>query len=543
MLNKTAPQRGLTNSQRQALLILGMHRSGTSALTGSLEILGSTSPATQIAGGAQNPRGFFESKPIARLNDALLQNFDKTWDDWRPLVTTPTRLKMMRAHEAPAQTLLAQEFGDAALISIKDPRVCRLLPFWFNVLEQQDIDPLIIFPLRHPEEVAQSLRKRNGFSREHGLILWLAHVLAAEQDTRGRTRCFTRFSQLLHNPVKLAQRMERELGMSFPNSPASCSAEFKKFLSVDLRHFNVREEAVPSKLFRVYRVFKRWSTTGEDPQDYEVLDEMHRRLQLLGKTDLFPFTQNETEGNDATAKAAFELLFYAPGFWTEDLFPSGKSSALTKADINHFWKSAIVASADHRRTLSRKLKDVSHIQAKELGKMAELVVQADDARRAQAEEAAGLRIQHTEIKNTLFVLKTERQQQDQQAQADADLISELHALVARVENARKALENQNTELHALVARVENDRKALENQNTELHALVARVENDRKALEDQNTELHALVARVEEERKAIADSTMWRATAPARKVLTSLRGTPPTEAETTKDPGDEPEQEK
>ena len=52
---------------RQAVLILGMHRSGTSAIAGVSHLLGAAAPATMMEPAADNPTGFWESETIAGL--------------------------------------------------------------------------------------------------------------------------------------------------------------------------------------------------------------------------------------------------------------------------------------------------------------------------------------------------------------------------------------------------------------------------------------------------------------------------------------------
>ena len=77
------------------------------------------------------------------------------------------------------------------------------------------------------------------------------------------------------------------------------------------------------------------------------------------------------------------------------------------------------------------------------------------------------------------------------------------------------MENENTELHALVAKVEDKRARLQGENTELHALVARVEKERARLQGEISDMHARVAEADAERRAVLHSTSWRLTAPIR----------------------------
>src|SRR5580658_944716 len=110
---------------RLAILVLGMHRSGTSALGGVLNALGAGAPKTLMAPHFENPRGFFESTTLADAHDALLASAGSCWHDWRQFDLRRTSSDIARQHRQKITTLLMDEFGDAPLVFIKDPRICR----------------------------------------------------------------------------------------------------------------------------------------------------------------------------------------------------------------------------------------------------------------------------------------------------------------------------------------------------------------------------------------------------------------------------------
>src|SRR4051812_14331812 len=116
--------------ERRAILVLGMHRSGTSAVGGVLNQLGAVAPKTLLAARADNPRGFFESLPLAVVNDAMLASARSSWDDWKQLVLGPA---ITDSNRQTFKTVLSDEFGQAPLIFIKDPRICRFIPFFLTV--------------------------------------------------------------------------------------------------------------------------------------------------------------------------------------------------------------------------------------------------------------------------------------------------------------------------------------------------------------------------------------------------------------------------
>src|SRR5690242_4462892 len=68
--------------ERVSILVLGTHRSGTSALAGTLGRLGAVMPRTLMPATADNSRGYWESLPIVRFNDRLLYSGGSGWWDW-----------------------------------------------------------------------------------------------------------------------------------------------------------------------------------------------------------------------------------------------------------------------------------------------------------------------------------------------------------------------------------------------------------------------------------------------------------------------------
>jgi len=133
-----------------------------------------TMPATE-----ENVSGYFEDVNIAALNDHILRRAGSSWD--RPMERDALAgLEFGRDQEQAAAYLLGQ-IGDAPVFSVKDPRMCRLLPFWRPVFELMQVDVSVVHVLRHPMAVAQSLQKR-GISIDRGLALWLEHVVRARED-------------------------------------------------------------------------------------------------------------------------------------------------------------------------------------------------------------------------------------------------------------------------------------------------------------------------------------------------------------------------
>ncbi len=221
---------------RRAILVLGMHRSGTSALTRVLSLHGATLPRHLIPPSEANERGFFESRAIWQHHEALLAEAGTAWHDPSPFprawFDTPSAAGWV---ETIAETV-SDEFGDTPLMVIKDPRLCRLLPLWLRVLEAVDAQPLCLLALRHPTEVARSLARSEGIPERHGLLLWLDYLLAAERDSRDLARSYVLYPDLLEDWQSVVARIGADLDCGFPRLSRAAEADIEAFLAPELHH-------------------------------------------------------------------------------------------------------------------------------------------------------------------------------------------------------------------------------------------------------------------------------------------------------------------
>lgn len=269
---------------RSAVLVLGMHRSGTSALAGTLSILGCDLPATPMKANENNPKGYFESSKFHALHDRLLESAGSSWDDWLPV--NPGWFESARAEEYRDRiaAALRDEFGASRLFVMKDPRICRILPFWLDVLKREDCAPLIVHTHRHPLEVARSLERRDGIGLDLGMLLWMRHILDAERDSRGTRRCFTSYERLMDNWSDVAQGVQDRLDIKLPRMTRNVAGEIEEFLSPDLKHFSdtpakvLRSPMISEWVRDLYRIVESWAESGENEDDLETLDRIREEF-------------------------------------------------------------------------------------------------------------------------------------------------------------------------------------------------------------------------------------------------------------------------
>jgi GT2 family glycosyltransferase len=362
-----------------------MHRSGTSALTRVLNLLGFDLPKNLLQPNKANRAGYWESPSVNRLNDELLVAAGTDKWDWRSFSLEKQESLYLTTLEKNALALLEEEFASSRFILLKDPRICRLIWFWRDVLEAFDANPLVVCPIRNPLEVATSLQKRNGIDPAHAYLLWMRYVLDAEAYSRNMPRSFVSYDALLTAWQPVVQRLESDLGLAWPEQTKSKTAEIKRFLSDRYRHERRDADAVmtadglPEWLRKVFTIFSRWAEAGEDRNDFNELDQIR------------------TEFNDSTL--AFRALFPQRTDTNSNVRKLMLRLARTEADSAQIGRKLFEReqelkelNAEHRRTVNRLIRQDLRIGA--------LSAQVEGTRKSLVEAQAKLSTARLGLKNS-----------------------------------------------------------------------------------------------------------------------------------------------
>lgn len=222
------------NAPGRLVLVLGMHRSGTSTLARGLRVLGVALGKNLLPAHPCNPKGFFEDAGLYAFNKALLVQLGLTWRSPEAPDTAALRRLAAGPPGVTALGLLREKSAGQAIPGLKDPRMSRLLPFWRPVLAASGLRAHCCIALRHPESVAHSLWQRDRLDAEHSHALWLAYLLDALEGSTGLPRLLTDYGLLLHRPEHQLQRLGHFLDL--PLDPAELTLFADDFLDKTLCH-------------------------------------------------------------------------------------------------------------------------------------------------------------------------------------------------------------------------------------------------------------------------------------------------------------------
>ena len=190
------------------VFVLGMHRSGTSATTRLVNLLGvPVGEQLLLAPGNQkNPDGFWEVLPLTALNDRLLAELGGAWGKPPSLETLVAARRLLRGRAANAARLFRAAHSGPQW-AWKDPRTCLTLGFWRSALDQKAV---AVFAYRDPVEVAASLRG-HGLQPAFGLALWEHYLHAALLLSRGMPSLVVDYRETVSDPAAAADRVGRFL--------------------------------------------------------------------------------------------------------------------------------------------------------------------------------------------------------------------------------------------------------------------------------------------------------------------------------------------
>jgi hypothetical protein len=285
----TVNQGASTTVSRLCILVAGMHRSGTSATTRVVNLLGADIAQDLSPPLANNnERGFWESRAIIEIHDELLSALGSAWDDpfQLPERWIETSFALIAKQQLAAR--LAEDFGSSKSFVIKDPRIARLLPLWLELLDELGIESLVVIPFRHPLEVADSLWKRQMFPREKSLLLYVWSYLETEAASRGRRRLFIDYHSLLADWRSVAGRLEAAAG-SWLTVTAGSENAIDDFLTRDLQHNKYDPEQlaghpeVASLVTEIFDCMREAERTGKEDRLSPSFDRLHGSVMESAK--------------------------------------------------------------------------------------------------------------------------------------------------------------------------------------------------------------------------------------------------------------------
>eukprot|EP00566_Odontella_aurita_P013666 CAMPEP_0113565824 /NCGR_PEP_ID=MMETSP0015_2-20120614/22390_1 /TAXON_ID=2838 /ORGANISM="Odontella" /LENGTH=455 /DNA_ID=CAMNT_0000468061 /DNA_START=101 /DNA_END=1468 /DNA_ORIENTATION=+ /assembly_acc=CAM_ASM_000160 len=262
------------HKQRSGFVVLGMHRSGTSMLSGLLVTGMDYNVGGPLIGAAfDNEKGFFERIDVVLQNDEFMKSQGIWWADRvkhydANKAIEAKRKEKIKFQEGKKSLLFLNDRSNAPWLQ-KDPRMCITLRTWLPLLSDE---PAVLFTYRHPLEVAMSLKKREqNFSLERGLRLWIIYNWKAVQNSADLCRVLSSNEAILADPLHEVQRISDQLTekCGVPAPPKQITQKVvNDFIDPGLQH-NKKKREQDNAVRKLLHTFDNGCTVNDYESDFQ----------------------------------------------------------------------------------------------------------------------------------------------------------------------------------------------------------------------------------------------------------------------------------
>jgi hypothetical protein len=264
----------------KAVVVLGMHRSGTSVITKSLEACGVFLGNKLVPGQSDNEKGFFEDAEVNQLNEQFLSEIGCTWNS---IFLPDVNESLVADYIDKGARILNARFSGATQWALKEPRITRLPFIWEHVFVKCGADVQYILANRHPFSVADSLKSRNNLPRRHSLVLWVIHQAIGLRTIAKHGGIVVDYDCFIDDPFRELYRISNYIG----SHPVNSSDFTSGFLENRLRHSNYsnkKQEATPDETERLALNFYNFLRQAAQGDTHLVLSEV---TILLAELDAY----------------------------------------------------------------------------------------------------------------------------------------------------------------------------------------------------------------------------------------------------------------
>jgi hypothetical protein len=300
---------------KSIVLVIGVGRSGTSAITRVLSLSGCALPSSVLGATQINEKGMWEPTDIWRLNEEFMFRHGTSYGD------PSMRLQDMSTDDREAQPYIrkVQSFlsglDQDKVCVVKHPCITELMAFWLEAASREGVSIKVVLPIRHPQEVFASIAamgRANGatMSVELSNAFWLKSNLLAERHSRNLPRVIVEYSSFLMNWRLEIDRVSKALHIDpKPEVPA-----IEDFLTADLQHHRISGPVVETFgypwLTRVYAALL--AAARDEEVDLETMDEIFHAYRANERTFRTALTEYRTGFDSIDPQKYQEMLDRVP---------------------------------------------------------------------------------------------------------------------------------------------------------------------------------------------------------------------------------------
>ena len=224
------------SKNKNAYIILGMQRSGTSATTKVLPIFGINLGDNMLPSNFLNPKGFWEDNSVLSIDEKLLEINKSRWDFIEYGLNPDVNSSIIAPLFSEAVSLVENRLGENnGVWGVKEPRMGNLLGFWKQVFAACNCEMNFIITIRNPISVAESMHAGFGIPHEKSYLLWLRHVVSTIYETRNFNRLIIDYDLLMESPINQIDRIASNFNLTYSKTNDLYTDYLESFLDKEMR--------------------------------------------------------------------------------------------------------------------------------------------------------------------------------------------------------------------------------------------------------------------------------------------------------------------
>jgi hypothetical protein len=296
----------MASNTKTLIIVIGMHRSGTSAITRGLRAVGANLGDHLLAPQDDNPKGFWEDIDFHDLHVEIFDAIGMEWNRLSPVNPREIDALRQKGFLQKAKDILDSKLVGKGVFALKYPRVPKIFPFWREVFSSGCYDVRYLIPVRHPLSIARSLSRRDGIDKEYACLMWLAHVLPVFPLPNAADAIVTDYDRLMEEPAREIGRLASRFRL---HVDAGEMADYcNNFLSPQLRHTShtladlESDPGLHPLIAEVYRELLEFATDRRELDDDESIRMFNRWNDVFASmTPLLRLIEQTTMERDRQA--------------------------------------------------------------------------------------------------------------------------------------------------------------------------------------------------------------------------------------------------
>ncbi|WDF51526.1 hypothetical protein PQ460_03410 [Paenibacillus sp. KACC 21273] len=341
----------INKANSRAICILGMHRSGTSAIARSINLLGVYLGESENLLSAQedNPHGFWEHLNIIDIQNRILWELGVSWDTPVPLEELWWKKPEMIPFRNEIKQFINQQMISQNLWAWKDPRTCLLLPLWLDILQELDVEVNFVISIRNPLDIANSLLKRNNIPIQKSLGIWMNYMISVARWTADSKCILVSYDEFLDDWHHQLFNLSQQLNLPWPENELELKEKMQKFINPQFRHSysssdQLKETISLKPFFNLYDIYLKKINFQLDytlPQIEEIASEYKTYAALF---DIANLTKIELRQRVELIDTRHNIQHYLEEL--QEVQTQLKSQQNEQKKINTFLNNSLISGKD-----------------------------------------------------------------------------------------------------------------------------------------------------------------------------------------------------